>query len=63
MYFNEKRTDLKIRSISLLIYLLRFTYRHATTEKVTKSDSLSPLGKNSLLSKIGDQRCDRKCYQ
>ena len=33
-----------------------------TTEKVTKSGSLLPLGKNSLLSKIGDQRCDRKFY-
>ena len=33
------------------------------TEEVTKSGSLLPLEKNSLLSKIGDQRCDRKCYQ
>ena len=32
------------------------------TEEVTKSGSLLPLGKNSLLAKIGDQRCDRKCY-
>ena len=32
------------------------------TEEVTKSGSLLPLGKNSLLSKTGDQRCDRKCY-
>ena len=31
------------------------------TEKVTKRGSLLPLGKNSLLSIIGDQRCDRKC--
>ena len=27
-----------------------------------KSGSLLPLEKNSLLSKIGDQRCNRKCY-
>ena len=32
------------------------------TEEVTKSGSLLPLGKDSLLSKIGDQRCGRKCY-
>ena len=32
------------------------------TQEVMKSGSLSPLEKNSLLSKIGDQRYDRKCY-
>ena len=32
------------------------------SEEVTKSGKLLPLGKNSLLSKIGDQHCDRKCY-
>ena len=32
------------------------------TEEVTKSGSLLPLGKNSVLSKTGDQRCDRKYY-
>ena len=32
------------------------------TEEVTKSGSLLPLGKTSLLSKIGDQRGDRNCY-
>ena len=30
------------------------------TEEVTKSGSPLPLGKNSFLSKIGDQRCDPK---
>ena len=33
-----------------------------TGEEVTESGRLLPLGTNSLLSKIGDQRCDRKCY-
>ena len=32
------------------------------TEEVTKSGSLLLLEKNSLLPKIGDQRCDRNCY-
>ena len=32
------------------------------TDEVTKSGSILLLGKNSLLSKIGDQRCDRNCY-
>ena len=32
------------------------------TEEATKSGSLLLLEKNRLLFKIGDQRCDRKCY-
>ena len=42
--------------------LIQNMVSHTCTEEVTKSGSLLPLGKNSLLSKIGDQRCDRKCY-
>ena len=37
------------------------TNENASTDDVTKSGSSLPLGKNSLLSKIGDQRCDRNC--
>ena len=39
----------------------RYLISH-NTEEVTKSGSLLPLEKNSLLSKTGDQRCNRKCY-
>ena len=37
-----------------------FTCQCILTEEVTKSGSLLTLGKNSLLSKMAGQRCDRK---
>ena len=41
--------------------LFRNTLLIPGTDEVTKSGSLLPLGKNSLLSKIGDQRRDPNC--
>ena len=44
---------------------LRFLARHVNSVpqlEVAKWGSLLPPEKNSLLSKIGDQRCDQKCY-
>ena len=59
---SELASDRATGLICELIYCPFNAKTLLITEEVTKSGSLLPLGKNSLLSKIGDQRCDGKCY-